>query len=193
MPLDPFISEADVVDKIGRGETADPGMTIAVDTACEMVRTLAEQSFNRGTTTVTMDGTGTDALLLPEHPVNSVGTVTIGTAVLSSDTYAVRDDGVLVLLSGTAWATQPIFSDEIPYYEAAWPKGRQNIEVTYDHGYTEVPADVRGVALEAASRQVIQGPVMFETLGPASARYSVAATDFTEGERAILRKYRRSR
>jgi hypothetical protein len=188
----PFVSRQDLSDKIGRDVTADDGAVIAVDSASQMVRTIAEQSFNRGTTTVVLDGTGSDALLLPERPVNSVGTVTIGDDVLDEDAYTVRDDGVLILRSGTAWQSQPLFSDELSF-GVAWPKGRQNISVTYDHGYTEVPEDVRAVALELASRIVIQGPVMFETLGPASARYSVASTDFTEGEKQILRKYRMSR
>ena len=60
------------------------------DAACDMVRTLAEQTFNDGTTTLTVDGTGTDAIVLPELPVNTVGTVnlidTAGTTTPSTTT-----------------------------------------------------------------------------------------------------------
>jgi hypothetical protein len=47
------------------------------------------------------------------------------------------------------------------------------------------------VALEVASRLVVQGPVQEESQGDLRVKYSVAATDLTAGEKAILRKYRR--
>jgi hypothetical protein len=74
---DPFIAPQDLVDYLGRGTITDPGMIIATDAACDTVRTIAEQTFNQSTSTVTLDGTGTDALLLPELPVTSAGTVTV--------------------------------------------------------------------------------------------------------------------
>ena len=37
---------------------------------------------------------------------------------------------------------------------------------------------------------MIQGVAQFETMGQHQVRYGVSATDFTEGERAILAKYR---
>jgi hypothetical protein len=74
---DPFISPQDIVDYLGRGGTADPGMLIATDAACDIVRTLAERDFNAGTATITLDGTGTDALLIPNRYLPAtVGTVT---------------------------------------------------------------------------------------------------------------------
>jgi hypothetical protein len=62
---DPFIAPQDLVDYLGRGTITDPGMLIATDAACDTVRTIAERTFNQSTSTVTLDGTGTDALLLP--------------------------------------------------------------------------------------------------------------------------------
>ena len=76
-----------------------------------------------------------------------------------------------------------------------WPAGRQNVEVTYKHGYTpaELPRSVRMVALHIASRLVIQGVAQYETIGDVQMRYGVNATDLTDGERRILRKYRDGR
>lgn len=177
----PFIDEQDVIDRIGRGGTADDGLTSAVDSACEIVRSLTEQTFNAGTSTITLDGTGTDALVLPEFPAGSVGTVTVnGTAVTD---WALKDNGVLVRRSAD-------FFSQTNLMELAWPAGRQNITVTYTHGYSTVPSDVREVALSLASRLVIQGPAKQESNGQQSISYGINSTDLTEGELLILRKHR---
>lgn len=179
----PFITEADVVDYLGRGDAADPGITIAVGSACDIVRALTEQAFNQviGGTAV-LDGTGTDALLLPQLPVTAAGTVTVnGDAVTD---YTLSSNGILYRGGSIGDACS-----------SAWPSGRQNITVTYDHGYAddEVPLDVCMVALAIAARLVVQGPLKSETIGQVSATYAVAATDLTVGEKAILSKYRVTR
>jgi hypothetical protein len=48
-----------------------------------------------------------------------------------------------------------------------WPSGRQNITVTYDHGYADadLPRDVRMVALSVASRIAVQGVALEESVG----------------------------
>lgn len=178
---DPFISTQDIVDYLGRGGTADPGMIIAADAACDTVRTIAERSFNQATSTVTLDGTGTDAILLPELPVTAAGTVTVNGGTITD--YVLNGNGVL--LRGTAG----------PYPRIVWPAGRQNVRVTYDHGYATVdlPRDVRMVALSIASRLVLQGPAMEESVGPTRIKYAAASTDLTNGELRILQKYRQTR
>jgi hypothetical protein len=108
-------------------------------------------------------------------------------------------DGVLVRISGTvpAWeyeANYPLFA---PYGvpTVVWPKGRQNVEVTYDHGYDEalLPRDIRLVALTIAARIVGQGLALEEQVGTTKVTYAAASTDVTNGEKMILQKYRRSR
>lgn len=181
---DPFISEQDVVDYLGRGEITDPGLVIAVDAACDICRTYAEITFNETFgETATLDGTGTDALLLPETPVTAAGTVTVnGDAVT---------DFVLGP-NGTLFRKYDETSTEYP--TIVWPSGRQNVVVTYDFGYSdaEFPRDVRMVALSVASRLVVQGPAIEESLGDSRVKYAAASTDLTAGEKAILRKYRQA-
>ena len=187
---DPFITEQDVVDLIGRGTATDPGMIIAVDAACDIVRDLTEQQINRGTTTVALDGTGTDALLLPQLPVNSAGTVTVNGIVITD--YTLADNGVL--FRGTVGQSDPYWPAEVPP-ERVWPKGRQNVSVTYDHGYAnaDIPRSVRGLALSIARRMVIQGPALQEQSGDQMSRYAVADTDLTSTEKLIVRKHRHHR
>jgi hypothetical protein len=178
---DPFITPQDVVDWIGRGTATDPGLLIATDSACDMCRDIAEQQFNRGTTTYTLDGTGTDALLLPELPVNSAGTVLVnGTAVTD---YTLNGNGIL--FRGTAGE----------YPRPVWPEGRQNVVVTADHGYADadLPRSVRMVALSAAARIAVQGVAGEESIGAVRIKYATSATEFTPNELRILRKHRPTR
>jgi hypothetical protein len=179
---DPFITLQDLTDYLGRDVTADDGAVIALDAACDIVRTVTERQFNAGTTTFTLDGTGTDALLLPELPVTAAGTVLVdGTAI--EDGYALNSNGIL--FRGSAGADP----------RSVWPSGRQNITVTAEHGYSTVdlPRDVKMVALQIASRLVVQGVAMEESVGSVSVKYAVASTDLTAGEKIILRKYKSTR
>ena len=181
MSPDPFVTPQDLSDFIGRNVTADNGAVIALDAACDMCRTVASQQFNRGTSVYALDGTGTDTLLLPELPANTAGTVLVNGGTVTD--YMLNGHGIL--LRGTAGALpRPV-----------WPAGRQNVQVTVDHGYdiADVPRDVRIVALSIASRLVIQGVAVEETLGANRIRYGVNSTDLTNGERMILQKYRPSR
>lgn len=182
----PFITTGDLVDYLGRGTATDPGMLIAVDAACDIVRTFAEQSFNAGTSTVALDGTGTDALILRERPVTAAGTVTVAGGTVTD--FVLGPDG---LLFRKASGTDVDYTNSVQ--TLVWPEGRQNIEVTYEHGYADddLPRDVRMVALALASRIVVQGVVAEEQVGEVRVKYATAATDLTNGEQAILRKYKR--
>ena len=178
---DPFITRDDLSDYLGIDVTADDGALIALDAACDVCRDLAEQEFNESTATVTLDGTGTDVLLLHQLPVSTAGTVLVnGTAVTD---YVLTDNGML--LRGSAGV------DPRP----VWPSGRQNVVVTYDYGYapSDLPRDVRMVALSIASRLIVQGVAVEESVGATRIKYAGAAIDPTKGEQLILRKYRPTR
>lgn len=185
---DPFITTQDVVDLIGRGGTTDPGMIIAVDSACDICRTVAEQSFNAATSTITLDGSGTDALLLPELPVTAAGTVVVAGGTVTD--YVLNGNGILFR---KADGTDVDYCDA--YRALTWPTGRQNVQVTFDHGYldADLPRDVRMVALSIAARIVVQGVALEESVGDVRVKYASAATELTNSERLILQKYRRIR
>lgn len=181
-----FITITEVGDYIGRDLSADDGAILAVSMACETVRSLTEQDFTPTTGgTAVLDGTGTDCLLLPGVPVSAAGTVIVDGTTLDAGDYSHTSDGQLYRTDGEAtWPNGEVAS--------CWPKGRQNITVTYDHGGT-APADVRMVALAIANRLITQGGAVQETVGPVSRRYATSSTDLTAGERAILRRYKQPR
>lgn len=177
----PFIDAQDVSDWLGRDVTLDPGAITAIDAACDICRGEAEQRINAGTSTVSLDGAGTDCLLLPERPVTTVGTVTVNG--VDEDEFMWTAEGKL--LRGTA--------GELP--RTAWPRGRQNVAVTYVHGWTadEIPRDIRVVALSVATRLIVQGIARAESIGETSVTYASASTELLPGEQRILRKYRQAR
>lgn len=178
---DLFITLQDVSDRLGRDLTGDPGGTAAISEACAYCRSEAQQAFNAGTTTVYLDGTGSDCLILPESS-QTVGTVTVGGSVITD--YTVAADGRL--LRGVAGAEpRPV-----------WPSGRQNVQVDFSYGYPYlgVPEDVCGVALQIAMRLIVQGIAADESVGEANVTYAQRiAQDLTENERRILRRYRNPR
>jgi hypothetical protein len=174
---DPFISPTDLTDYLGRDVLSDPGAVIATDSACDIVRAFTGQQINRGTSTITVDGSGHDALLLPQLPVSSAGTVTINGGTVID--WVLKDNSTLVRKAAD-------------YTEVVWPEGRQNVQATVVHGWdpADVPRDLCMVALSIASRLVVQGVAASETVGETSIQYATAATDLSEGERQILRRYR---
>lgn len=177
----PFITAQDLVDHLGRGVASDPGLVIAVDSACDIVRNWTGQPINlTASATVVLDGTGTDALLLPGFPIVTVRSVTVDGTVVTD--YVLRSDGTLI--------RSQVSEDVVP----SWPEGRQNITVVYDHGWAiaDVPADLAMVAVMIAARIAVQGPLLQESLGQTSVRYAMPALDLTSGEKAILRNYKRA-
>jgi len=172
--LTSFVTVEELSDKIGRDVTSDPGAVLAVDGACAVCRTIAEQNFTSGTDTVTLDGTGTDVIVLDRVPVSKITSVTVAGTALEITDYALSK-GMLIRLAGV------------------WPLGRQNVTVKYNHGYgpIDIPNDVRKVALDIAAREVLQGVAAAETNGDVNIRYGVpAASDLTANELRILRKHR---
>jgi hypothetical protein len=191
-------------DYLGRDVNLDDGALICVDAACEIVRDTTGCLFNAATDTVTLDGTGTDALLLPETPVSAAGTVTVNGGTLGTADYSLGENGALIANVGTVafgwdWGWNPYpwppYGFGLTAGAAVWPKGRNNITVTYDHGYADadIPRSVRFVALGIAARMLVQGVAKSENLGDRSIVYATAATDLTMGERNILRKYKQAR
>lgn len=189
----PFITIAELTDKLGESAATSRG-TAVINAASDMVRTFTELTLNPvGTATISLDGTGTDALLLPERPVLNAGTVIeSGTTLTLDEDYEIGDRGVVFRLPGVidnGWGVETL--------RTYWWPGRQNIEVTYEYGYATVPGDLKEVALSFAARlhQVQTSAIEEEeSLGQYSHRTRYASdgsgSDLTNTERLILRKYR---
>ncbi|MFD7584197.1 hypothetical protein ACFV84_01990 [Kitasatospora sp. NPDC059811] len=143
--------------------------SLVLDTVSAIVRAEARQHFTRRTTTVELqprDGVVT----LPQRPVVRVISVWSASAVL--------DPG--------GWR---LFRDRLHV-----PAATSLVEVVYEHGYTEVPGDVRAVVLTAASR-VLNNPsdLRQETAGGVSVTYAAETigASLSPADRDLLARYRR--
>ena len=156
----PFISTADLSDLLGEEVGGQDLATIALDSACEIVRGYLRQHINLVTDDeVRLDGLGTSSLLLPELPVRSVTSVTTFDADGNNETELVGNTDYIVGRAGILWRLS----------NYTWPRGHANVVVVYTHGWDlsetvqgsgsgasdeieRVPSDIRRVALELAKR-----------------------------------------
>lgn len=193
---DPFISVADLEAILGEA-IADPNslsVKIALDSACQAVRTYLGQTINLVVNDVEVHSGGwRKKLRLRERPVRAVDQVKVGDTVIDPSSYSVRG-AVITLVDGSVWGS-----------------GNDNISVTYDHGYdisepsdNNVPSDIRFVALSVARRtymdlgaDVVAGSIKKETIGDYSYELSDAAVavlktagSLLTAEKATLDPYR---
>lgn len=172
--MEPFISTDDLETYVERTLDHDKAV-IAVDSACQTIREAVEQDLNFvQDDEVTLDGTGTDTLFLPELPAIEItslegpgGELVEGTDfVVDLRLGAIRTKG-----RGRRFLT-----------------GYGIYTVIYSHGFTDEvesgmpdaplwPSSVRLVALQIANRIYDQGIVKIESVGGSQTLY--AQTDPT--------------
>lgn len=166
----PFISRADLSDYMAQDLSASDVAGIAIDSACETVRTYIDRQLNYvEDDEITLDGTGTDTLNLPEWPV--IGTPMVLENDVEFTDFVVRESR-LVRTSGI------------------WMPGVATIAVTYSHGYAtsegdvadpgpqRVPSDLRDVALILAAMDMSVSETRFHSVSP---RDSVGGSTPEEG------------
>lgn len=151
---------------IARGSTYDPtdeAAIIALEAASELVRRYTGRSFAyTEDEEITLDGTGTDALLLPNPPVEEVSEVAVvdwnddETLLETTDYRLDPDAGILWRLHRAWWP-----------YPRTWE--RQSIRIVYTHGYQEVPSDVQQAVRSIAGRHLDRNTVLTSTDTPTGA------------------------
>lgn len=158
----------------------DAEIQAALDWACAAVETYCNRTFADATYTAeTYDGNGCDVLYLKQYPINSVTSITLDDETVDAADYTVEDTGI--------------------YYEDGWTAGRRNIAVTYNAGYTTIPADLHMVCTRL-SADVLQGvgqsaTIESERIGDYQYKLNARATGqeslISAGYAALLAKYRR--
>lgn len=110
----------------------------AIAEATEAIRNYCHQYIERVTgETITLDCAGGSRLFLPELPVASVASVEEDGELLTAgadEDYQLGQHGILHRV------------------DQDWVSGIQIVEVTYTHGHSPIPQDVRDVCTRAASR-----------------------------------------
>jgi hypothetical protein len=122
---------------------------------------------------VTVDGTGRNAIMLPDLEIRSVYAVTVGSTAWTSEQIATItiDDGVLWLN-----ATSPI---------PQWTEGRQNVTIHYTHGESIPPGSITRAALMLAREYLLKtdipGRATAQTIGDQMFRLTIAGRDGVTG------------
>jgi len=197
--LIPFIGTNDLSDLLGEDVTTSDLAVIAVDSACEAVRTFLDNPVNLVEDEVVhLDGTGTYHLVLPRPPVREVSAVTELATALTEEAELVVDVDFVLERGGL-----------LRRIDQVWLRAYGNVEVTYTHGWDieetptweRVPSDIRSVALSLAQRKYQAGSsatagLTSETLGAYSytvdptAAAAAAVITLTPDDMAALIAYR---
>lgn len=179
----------DLEARLGRTVTNEGQAQAALDDASAAVRAYTGQLFDLVTDDEVRLRARNGTVVLPQRPVTEV------TAVANVDAGAVEftwDAGTSVLLSGF----DVLRSFEVEPYEVNRPV---YVDVTYSHGYAEVPADILAVVCQVAGRALGRTPDENALSQESIAGYSYSvggaaasgALGFTLPERTVLDRYRK--
>lgn len=155
------IDEYEALFQAAPSGTEEDAVQFALDAACAEIRTYLSQDLDLvADDEIVLHGTGTQSLLLPQLPVVAVNSVFIDAGEDTEEEvtdYHLDFSGVL-------------------YRRCGWPKGYGNITVDYDHGYEEIPADLKNAALNIA--RSIANPAPAAALGGITSE-SIAGYSYT--------------
>lgn len=129
-------------------------------------------------------------ITLPERTIVSVASVVVGGSPLDVASYAVDGDGLMI----RAWPSLR------PFFSSLWGLARVALDVTYTHGYVEIPDEIVFVTASLAGEQwrtskANPDGVRAEGIGTYNVQYyaRMAATAFSlsDPEKEMLNRYRR--
>lgn len=186
---------SDIEDRLGRD--LDASETRKADAllrdASTVVRNYCRREFTRGQTTARIRPRGR-IINLPQRPVISV------TAI-----WAVQSFGPTIMrtpLSYWNWpgGSQVFIGDQTMVINGPtldWDDTDVWADVTYDHGFDEIPDEVITVVANMVTRNIVVpqgGLVDLETIGPYTARYATFTSQgplgMSEADREVLNRYR---
>lgn len=174
-----FASAAALAEYLG--EAAFTGARLAQATSHLEIASARIQNWTRqriervAGDVIVLAGTADWELVLPERPVVSVGLVKVDGAVLAAGGYRIVGDTLVRRTGGWVGPTDSV------------------VEVTYTHGYSPIPDDIRAVTLALAAR-MSSNPlgVTQEGIGSYSVSYGGGGVAFDGDEVfASLSRYRR--
>lgn len=155
-------------------------LTELLEDAAQVIDDEVGQPLLRSTDTVTLDGTGAGALILPRWPVHAVDEVTLidvdgtETVLEHRQGYLWSDSGVLTRLTG------------------CWPAHHRAVRVIYIPGYEadDVGVRVRRICLRlaAAGRRNPAGADS-EDIGDARVKWHTPGMELTTSEKKTLARY----
>jgi hypothetical protein len=164
---DEFLADpAELATWLGRDED-DPKLLAALRAASRRFRGAVGHLVTLVTDeVVTLDGNGRESLLLPVWPTVAVAGVLLdGQEVVDGTDFAWSDAGMLRRLGGERW-----------------PDRLRCVQVTYTHGWTDVPEDIQEAVIDQARTifTVRPGLQTMQTGGQTLTFGATAATGVTD-------------
>lgn len=124
------------------------------------------------TETILLDGKGSRHLWLPSLHVTDVDLITNEGVEVAADEYDWSADGYVELVYAAWWSLRP-----------------RQVEVTFTHGFDDIPADLIGVAAAIATRRSSSpSGIRREQAGALSLDYGTS--DLLADEKATLDRYK---
>ena len=177
-----FATAAELAARLGVTFAGDEGSraTALLTLASGLIQQEARQTIELVTDDVlTIRGTRERKLLLPERPVVSVSSITLGGSAVSSDSYYIDGDH-LVRGSG---------GDFLSDFSGGYGSAASPLVITYTHGYATIPDAIKAICIEAVVRVWVNpGSVAREAYGSESVVYPVQGMALTPDERRSLRR-----
>ncbi|MHB1001276.1 MAG: hypothetical protein ACYC27_18690 [Armatimonadota bacterium] len=119
--------------KVYTGTTySDAEIQLAINTVSREIENYCNRMFNPADYSIKLNGSGRQALVLPQFPVLSVTSIVMDEVAVAAADYEI-DSGAGIL-----------------YHDYRWTKGARNITIVYRAGYTTIPPDISMIATKMA-------------------------------------------
>jgi hypothetical protein len=125
------------VTSLVAGLASHPGLSLLISAASAAIEKRLNRTLASGTVTETYSGAGLGRIWLRRLPVSAVTAVSINGSALdntNSDAWGFNSS------TGELW--RGLGHDNVRY-AAVFPRGSQNVTVTYTGGYATIPADLK--------------------------------------------------
>lgn len=151
--------------------------TRALESASSAIRAECGWPISQETSTSSLDGNGRRSLWIPTMRLTAVGSITeLGLPLVYDRDYTWTEFGRLVR-------------------NGYWPRSARAVTITYTHGYTDVPDDIKQLCMNVAGRSV-SNPMnrRTESRGPFSWTNAGSLDELgpglTDGEKMALSAYK---
>lgn len=188
MPLNHLATQDDIEARLGRALTDQEMVRVGplLADASVSVRGYTGQEITQGTSTTRLK-IRNGFVVLPQRPVTDVTAVADGNANPATYTWDGNDRVTVATQVFDPWSMEP------------YRLSLQYVDVTYVHGYTSIPDDIRGVVCGIVLRAIGQAPEDAGTISESIDQYSyrlgsaAAAGGYglLQDERNVLDRYRR--
>lgn len=191
-----FATNAELEDWLGYALDASEAdrATLILEVATATIQAHTRQTISEvATDAVELQGTWEHVLELPERPVTAVTSVSVdGVAQTVTDDYLVVKNE-LRRPNAEYHNWQMPSNDFYPFTKTGWGGPSSIVAVTYTHGFSTVPDDVKGVCLQLATRNWSNPEaVAMKVIDANTFQYGQRYLNLSDTEKDILSKYRRT-